>query len=357
MAAFRTGQVIDVTRSDGSLIECRVSLGEIDVSAVGFTAMMGPVAVGDRVVVNTTGVELELGTGGVGFMLWNLDGSGAVEPGPGHIVKMRYTPWQTEVVSAEAPESPHHEALVDVESIEGMPVIACGLHSHLGAAAAGIKAHSPDARVGYLMTDGAALPLRWSRQIGTLKDAGLVDVSCSAGHCFGGDLESVNVFSGLAALRSAAGCDAVVVAMGPGVVGTSTALGFTALEQGQVLDAATALGGAAVAVLRISFVDRRRRHLGVSHHTLTALRIAARERAAVVVPVLPEDRLERVTSQLEEAGIYERHDVVLVDGAPGLSLLADKGIRPSSMGRSLDETPELFVAATAAGVHAASLIV
>ena len=45
--------------------------------------------------------------------------------------------------------------------------------------------------------------------------------------------------------------------MGPGVVGTGTLLGHTALEQGQILDAANALGGRSIVCLRISFADER----------------------------------------------------------------------------------------------------
>jgi hypothetical protein len=336
------------------IVEFELTLEGSSVDAIAFPHMIGEIAPGDRVVVNTTGIELELGTGGVAFALWNLDGPGQTDLGAGHIVKMRYTPWQTEVLAAEAPESPHHETLRDVETIEGVPVVVCGLHSQLGAVCAGIKAASPAARVGYLMTDGAGLPLAWSRQVRDLKQAGLLDVTCTVGHAFGGDLEAVNVFSGLTALVHAGEVDAVCVAMGPGVVGTGTRLGFTAIEQGQICDAVTALGGVSIAALRISFVDLRERHVGVSHHTLTALMTAAREATTVVVPVLPEDRLDQVREALEAAGLAGKHHVVEVDGGEGLRLLAARGLRPSSMGRSMDEVPELFVSATAAGAFAAS---
>ena len=59
--------------------------------------------------------------------------------------------------------------------------------------------------------------------------------------------------------------------MGPGVVGTGTALGTTALEQAPILDGANALGARSMAVPRISFADPRPRHQGLSHHSLTAL--------------------------------------------------------------------------------------
>ena len=355
MGAFREGVVRSVTHRDGSLVEATVKVDDSEIDAAGFPKMLGEITVGDRVIVNTTGLELGLGTGGVGFILWNLDGPGHIDAGEGHIVKMRYTPWQTEVLSAEAPESPHHQELQTAMSLEGAPVVACGLHSQVGAAAAGIKAASPDAKVGYLMTDGAALPIAWSRSVRALREARLLDTTCTVGHAFGGELEAVNVFSGLLALRVAGQVDAVVVAMGPGVVGTDTALGFSAIEQGQVLDAVTAVGGTAIAALRISFADKRTRHLGVSHHTLTTLRVAAREPCKVAVPILPEAHAEQVTRQLEAADLG-RHELIEVDGGPGLRLLADRKLRPSSMGRSADEVPELFVAASAAGALAATFV-
>lgn len=355
MAAFREGIVRAIASADDRLVEAVITVGDKEIEAAGFPSMLGELSVGDRVVVNTTGIELGLGTGGVGFILWNLDGPGEIDPGEGHIVKLRYTPWQTEVLAAEAPESPHHERLRNATSLEGMPVVACGLHSQVGAVSAGIKAALPDAKVGYLMTDAAALPLAWSRSIKALCAAGMLDATCTSGHAFGGDFEAVNVFSGLAALKVAAGVDAVVVAMGPGVVGTDTALGFSAMEQGQILDVATALGGSAVAALRISFSDERTRHLGVSHHTLTALRMAAREPCRIAVPVLLDAQAERVEAQLAKAAI-DRHELVRIDGGPGLRLLAERKLRPSSMGRSADEIPELFVAASAAGALAATLV-
>ena len=361
MAAFRRGRITEIAEATDDIVRGRARLDDgdgegTDVEVVGFPRMLGPLEVGHAVVLNTTGLELDLGTGGVAFILWNLDGSGSVEPGPGHIVKLRYTPWQTEVLTAEAPESEHHDVLAEAITLDGAPVVACGLHSQLPAAAAGIKAAQPTASVGYLMTDGGALPLPWSRTVAALRAAGLVDVTCTSGHAFGGDLESVNVFSGLLALRHAGAADVICVALGPGVVGTDTRLGFSAIEQGQALDAATALGGRAIAALRISFSDLRARHIGISHHTLTALEVAARDRCAIAVPQLPPDRMERVMEQLETSGLGSKHDLVTMDGGPGLRLLGSKGLRPTSMGRSLDDVPELFVAAAAAGALAGSYL-
>jgi hypothetical protein len=353
MASFRTGKVVEILEAQPDLLRVRVSLGDDEIAASAFPKMLGPLALGDSVVVNTTGLDLELGTGGEGFVLWNLDGPGPDGPGPGHIIKLRYTPWQTEVLAAEAPESPHHDALREATGLGGMPVVACGLHSQIAGVAAGVVAAAPDARVGYLMTDGAALPIAWSRLVRELRDARLISTTCTAGHAFGGELEAVNNFSGLLALRHVAGADVAVVAMGPGVVGTGTALGFTAMEQGQTLDAATALGGRAIACLRISYADERPRHRGLSHHDITALTIAARERATVVLPDLDQAKKREVRSQVEAAELHLRHDITTADGAAGVDLLEAKGLRLRSMGRDLTEVRELFTAAAAAGDVAA----
>ena len=356
MASFRAGRVAAVTEQRPDLLRVVVATEGEDVEAVGYPDMLGPVRVGDEVVVNTTGLELGLGTGGVGFVLWNLGRRAWRGDGGGHIVKLRYTPWQTNVLAAEEPDGPYHAALSSATSIGGMPVVACGLHSQVAGAAAGIKAARPEARVGYLMSDGGALPLAFSRLVAQLRAAGLVDVTCTYGHAFGGDLEAVNVFSGLVCLQAGEGADAVVAGMGPGLAGTATALGFSGLEQGQVLDAAAALGGAGVACLRVSWADDRPRHRGVSHHSLTALRVAARERCTVAVPALGEDRAAAVADALERSGVRARHALAEASGRAGYALLEARGVRPSSMGRGFEEDPEPHLAAAAAGAVAADLI-
>ena len=356
MAAFRQAKVVEVIERTDEICRARLALDDREIIAAGFPSMLGDLLAGDAVIVNTTAIELELGTGGEGFILWNLDGPGPRGPRAGHIVKLRYTPWQTEVLAAEAPESPDHESLRAADSIAGVPVVACGLHSQIAGVAAGVKAARPEARVGYLMTDGAALPIAWSKLVGALKRSGLIDTTCTAGHAFGGDIEAVNIFSGMAGLVHARSADVIVAAMGPGVVGTGTALGFTALEQGQLLDAATALGGRSIACLRISFADDRPRHAGVSHHTITALRVAAREPSVLVLPTLPDEDHSDLLRQIEGAGLEGRHEIETAEGAPGVELLATRGVSVSSMGRSSDEIPELFLAASAAGRFAAEQV-
>src|SRR5918999_517763 len=139
MAAFRSGRVVQVLSEDPRLVKVAVELEDAQVEAHGYPDMLGSVSAGDRVVVNTTGIELGLGTGGVGFVLWNLSGPGPADGDRGHIVKLRYTPWQLNVLAAEEERSPHRAEVTSLTSLEGMPVVACGLHSQVAAAAAGIR--------------------------------------------------------------------------------------------------------------------------------------------------------------------------------------------------------------------------
>jgi ABC-type nitrate/sulfonate/bicarbonate transport system substrate-binding protein len=203
------------------------------------------------------------------------------------------------------------------------------------------------------MTDGAGLPLAMSDLVHTLRTQGLLDATVTCGHAFGGDFEAVSIFSALAVARHAAGADAVVVAMGPGIVGTNTRLGFSGMEVGAILDAAVALDGQPIACLRVSFADPRSRHVGLSHHTRTALRLACRERVVVAVPRLGGDEDVRLRADLAEAGIDRRHDLVEVTSPDVLALLAQRGLDVVSMGRPAADDPALFLAAGAAGSLAA----
>jgi hypothetical protein len=136
--------------------------------------------------------------------------------------------------------------------------------------------------------------------------------------------------------------DVAIVAMGPGVVGTSSPLGTSALEVAAILDGAVALGGRPVAVLRMSDGDDRARHRGVSHHSRTALDLV---RSSVLVAVPEEHAFE-----------HARHDVRVASGPDVPALLAEVDLRVTTMGRGPDEDPLFFRATGAAGALAASLL-
>jgi hypothetical protein len=145
----------------------------------------------------------------------------------------------------------------------------------------------------------------------------------------------------------------VVVAQGPGNLGTGTRWGFSGLACGEAVNAAAVLGGRPVASLRISEADPRDRHRGISHHSLTAYGRVALARADVVVPDLPGDFGAQVAAAAEP--LASRHNLVRV-GVDGLAeVLARCPVSLSTMGRGVDEDPAYFLAAAAAGRHAAVL--
>ena len=353
MPSFRSGTVTRLIEERPGLQRVEVDFGDGPERAYVLPQLTGSVSAGDRVVVNTTAVELGLGTGGWHVVHWNLERDAWSERGPGHIIKGRYTSLQADVGSTEE----HLEQLAEVESIDGLPVVAAALHSQVPAVAVAVKELLPDARVVYVMTDGAGLPLALSDLVAQLRGCGLLDATVTCGHAFGGDYEAVSIFSALAVARHAADADVVIVAMGPGIVGTNTRLGFSGMEVGAILDAATALGGVPIAALRVSFADSRARHFGLSHHTATALRLACRERVIVPVPRLDGEHAAQLRADLYGAGIDARHDIVDVDAPDVLGLFARHGLDVVSMGRPAADDPALFQAGAAAGVVAASKVV
>ncbi|MGH9008796.1 MAG: DUF3866 family protein [Acidimicrobiia bacterium] len=352
MPSFRTGAVVRLLEERRGLQRVEVDLGDGPERAYVLTQLTGPVAVGDRVVVNTTAVELGLGTGGWHVVHWNLAREEWREPGPGHVLKARYTSLQADVGSTEE----HEAALLDCDSIDGMPVVAAGLHSQVPAVAAAFKDAAPDARLVYIMTDGAGLPLALSDLVAALTDRGLLDATVTCGQAFGGDYEAVSVHSALAVARHVAGADAVVVAMGPGVAGTGTRLGFSAIEVAPVLDAATALTGRPIACLRASTADPRPRHQGLSHHTATALGLACRSRVTIPLPLVGGPEEDRLRSEIAGAGLDVRHEVVAVTPPDILGLFEKHGLTVTSMGRPAAQDPVFFACAAAAGVVASELM-
>ncbi len=319
--------------------------------AISYTRLTTECATGDRVLLNTTAVELGLGTGGKHFVVARLGaGEGVVldEPAGGHIMKLRYTPLQLDVLAVESQESEHHEVMRTAESLHGMPVVCCGLHSQVPLVAAAVKQSDPSLKVAYCMTDEAALALDLSDVVRASVSAGLLDVTVTTGQAFGGHYEAVNLHSGLLAAKHVARADVAVVAIGPGVVGTATAFGHGGICQGEALNASAILDGNPIACLRVSFADERARHRGVSHHTLAALSRVALAPARVAVPTLPDEYAQAVDDALERSGIWDRH--VRADSPAGhVAPPAMRGVEVRTMGRGLAQDPAFFAAAFAAG--------
>lgn len=323
-------------------------------ACIAYPDLVGEIEPGQEVLINTTAQTLGLGTGGYHYIIANLDGYNRdLQPG-GHIMKLRYTPMQLKVLSVEEEESPFHGEMVKADSLDGMPVLVGTLHSMLAPLC--IYLRDSGLKIAYVMTDGAALPISFSNNVDWLKKEGLLAATVTTGHSFGGDMEAVNIYSGMLAARKVAGADLIIVAMGPGIVGTGTRWGFSGVEQGEILNAVDTLGGKPVAIPRISFADSRVRHRGISHHTLTVLGRICRTKALVPLPQLETEKMSLIMDQLFREKIIDRYEVCLEDGSEDLRLLEECGLKITTMGRGLEAEKEFFLTLAAAARSARKLI-
>jgi hypothetical protein len=324
--SLRRGRVTAIVEEHRGLVRLEVD-GE---PCVAYPGLTGPVAVDDEVLVNVQARELALGSGGFDVLYANLTrglGLGASEGA--HVMKLPYTPLQSAVLHAE-------EGGGLAETLGGLPVVCCSLHSQVAPVCAGL---GEGLRVVYVQLPGGALPLPLSDTVRLLRKRGSFATTVSVGASFGGDQECVAVASALA-WAAAGGYDAVVCAIGPGIVGTGSRLGHGGLAAADAANAASALGGSPVLAARVSSADERERHRGVSHHTEAVLglcvgRVTVAWPAGLEAPEWVEPREEVDVSGWEEA-------------CAGLPL--------SHMGRGPDEEPWFFAAAFAAGRLARGLV-
>ncbi len=347
---------VDITDPDGSVRPAR---------ALAYPALVGRPQTGDVVLLNTSALDRSLGTGGYALVVAVPDRLPPDAPqGPGHLVKARYSPLQAMVLGVDEQESSSHELLRNCEDLERMPVVVADLHSALPAVLAGLRVDGRGAdrlSVAYVMTDGGALPVWFSRTVAALREQGWLAGTVSVGQAFGGDLEAVTLHTGLLAARHVLGADVAVVAQGPGNLGTGTRWGFSGVAAGEAVNAAAVLRGRPVAALRISGTDPRGRHHGVSHHSLTAYGRVALAAADVVVPDLSEHVGDELAAAVREQAAAlgaprGLHRLVEVGCDGLLGALRTSPVALSTMGRDLDQDPAPFLAAAAAGRHAAALV-
>lgn len=355
MATFRTGTVTEVvSTTDGGVQDLRVEVEGRQRRAILYPRWSPAAKVGDRVLLNTTAVDLGLGTGGVDFVVWNHEATSYEAPTGGHIMKLRYTPAQCDVLAVESPESPHHAVMAAARSLDAAVVVATSLHSQLVPVLCGIRRSAPAAKVAFVMTDGAALEAGFSNTLRALRAEGWLQGVVTAGHAVGGDLESVTLHSGLLAARHVLGADLVIAGIGPGVVGTATPYGTTALDLGMIALTSQALGGRTVVCVRLSGSDPRPRHRGLSHHVAAALGwVAGAVDPATSTVVAPPGWGETVDRAVHPWPVAE---VEPGDVLTELEAARSRGLGVSHMGRTPAEDELFFQAAAAAGVYAATLL-
>ena len=323
---LRWGTVTAVTQRLDEIVRC-----EVDASpCVVYPRQIGPVEVGDTVLVNTQARDLALGSGGFDIVCANLTRGLGLSPAEGaHVMALPYTTGQMAVACVE-----EHDPLA--EQLDGLPVVCCGLHSQLAPVVAGI---GPGVRIAYAQLGGGALPVALSDTVRLLKTRRLLETAIAVAPCYDGDVKSVTPASALAWAK-ARGFDIVVCGIGPGIVGSGSALGHGGLAVSDAANAAAALGGRAIVVVRYSGRDPRERHGGVSHHTRSALRLILGER---------EVAWPRGLARNGQLG-----DVIEVDVEGWQDVCANLSL--THMGRHPDDDPWFFAAAFAAGRHARALL-
>src|SRR5205085_1824286 len=324
--SLRRGLVTAVVAREEGLARIEVD----GAPCVAYPLLTGPVALGDDVVVNVQARELALGSGGFDVLYVNLT-RGLDLPGSegAHVMKLPYTPLQFAARHAE-----EDEPLADLA--EGLPVVACSLHSQVAPVCAALSG----VRVAYVQLPGGALPLPLSDSLRALRGRGLFEQTFSVGACFGGDAECVSVYSALAHVE-AKGFDVAVCAIGPGIVGTGTAFGHGGMAAGVALSAAAELGGQPILALRVSEADPRARHRGLSHHAEGILALWGPPIRKAWPDGCPLDDRVAEGADVVDVGDWR-------ESCAGLPL--------SHMGRGPDDDPWFFAAAFAAGRLAARLV-
>ena len=326
MLTLRRGRITAVFERVEGLSRLEVD-GE---PCVAYPRLTGPVALGDEVIVNTQARELELGSGGFDVLYANLTrGLDLLPEDDAHVMKLPYTPAQNARRHAEEGGS-----LPD--TLAGLPVLCCSLHSQVVPVCAGI---GPGKRVAYVQLAGGALPVSLSDALRALRESGYVETAIAVGACLDGDVECVSAASALL-YAAAEEFDVVVCAIGPGIVGTGSTFGHGGLSAADAANAAAALHGMPILAVRASERDPRARHQGVSHHARAVLELCLGEvimpwPAGYSAPHWLEPRVEIDVSGWEEA-------------CEGLPL--------AHMGRGPREDPLFFAAAFAAGRVAADHI-
>jgi hypothetical protein len=245
------------------------------------------------------------------------------------VIKLGYTSLQ----------HPVHPVEEHAEGEAAGPVAVLALHAQLPCVAWQAAQVRPGARIGFVQTQGGALPGALSRTVVDLRERGLLAGHVTAAPSHGGEYEAISVVGGLHAALGGLGWDAAIAGPGPGILGSATAYGHGGMAALDSAHAALALGLEAVIVPRVSSGDARERHRGLSHHTRTVLELLLRPVTVAVAEEGPGmgEHLQRV-------------------GAADLSGYIESGLPARTMGRGPEQDEAFFRSALAGGAVLGDLI-
>lgn len=316
--------------------------------AINYPLISGLSRVGDEVVVNITAVELGLGTGGYDFVIANISNPpfGRLLSNE-HIIKNRYTPLQYSVKNDEILEGSNPNDSFQERTLNKTPVLIISVHSMLPFLVTLLKYNNSKCKIIYVMTDSASLPIWISEHVELLLEQRLLDGTITSGQSFGGHYEAINKFSGLLMAKEKYAADIIIIGPGPGSVGTGTDYGFSSLEVGELVNAVHLLSGIPVVAPRISFHDKRKRHNGISHHTLLSLAKATLSKAYLPLPVLENHYNRVLQKQVVDHCLDIKHTVEWIYPSNKQNTKEKMDIFPSTittMGRDFESDPAFFQA-------------
>ena len=338
-------------------------------AAIADVALVGRAEVGDEVIVNVEALDLGLGSGGFDIVHVNLTrGLRGLGAGRANVMKLNYTSLQ------------HAVAPVEDEQLQlplKRPVAVLALHGQLAAVAWAFAQGGSRRTLGYVQTEGGALPGTHSRTVRALCERGLLAGHITAGSAFGGEREAITTAGALHHGLRTLGWDAAVCGPGPGIIGSSSPLGHGGMSALDSAHAALALGAPTLLVARMSSGDERVRHRGISHHTLTVLDLLLEP----VTVALPAGMRSPVGADLRAslgAVFSGAMGARAIENRPAMALGVERPVRitrhdwrraavdlpgfgssglpTATMGRGLIEDPLFFASALAGGSALAELM-
>jgi hypothetical protein len=332
--------------------------------AIADVGLVGSCEVGDEVIVNVQALDLGLGSGGFDVVHVNLSrGLGGDGPAGASVMKLNYTSLQHAVLPVE-------DELLALPLER--PTAVLSLHGQLAAVAWAFAQAVPGGRLGYVQTEGGALPGGHSRTVRDLRERRLLAGHLTAGAAFGGEGEAITTAGALHHGLRTLGWDAAVCGPGPGIVGSSSPLGHGGMSALDSTHVALALGCPTLLVARMSSADDRVRHRGISHHTLTVLDLLLEP----VTVALPAGMRSPVGADLRAGlgavfgGAMPSRPALALDverpvritrhdwrrATVNLPAYAASGLSTETMGRQLGQDPLFFGAALAGGTALAELL-
>lgn len=352
MLSYSRGKIIEIIYEDKDITKVKVDIGDRISDSINYNKMTGKVNIDDIVVINTTAVDLKLGTGGIDFIINNLNNEKLLSNDSGHIMKLRYTPMQIKCLAAESQESEYHNVFLNFDNLNNHICIVATLHSMLAPIVTTLKYLNNNLNINYIMTDGGCLPMGFSDTVRRLKDDKLLNNTITIGHAFGGDLEAVNIYNGLIASKEILKSDITIISMGPGIVGTGTKFGYSGIEQGEIVNAVESLGGNSILVPRVNFNDKRERHCGLSHHTRTVLEYIVKSPTRIVFNNLKGENRNIINKQLEDLNLNDNINIVYGNGSTIYKAMEKYGYNTLTMGRDIEEERDYFLTLGAVAEYA-----